>query len=405
MKILQVGSYLPPDLVGGAEFTAQCFAQTFAGAGHTVVDLRWAMAAKPGLTGTVGPHAAGGWEARTWRPMPPLDTGTQPRKMLFYALEWITPIPRAQLSEMMNREGIDLVVVHSFRGLGYDMLGKLADCGRPIITVLHDFALVCLNKGMARKGVLCETPCGTCQKVARRNRSALGRASRVALLSPSQFMLDRVGTFLDLPGAVKRHIPNPNRYQFSPRVREGSATLTWGSFGRIEPDKGFTPQLFAMADRLHEVCQARWIVAGKGSMDGELRRFAESRPWVDYRGQLPEAKMREAFDAIDVLAMPSLWPENFPGILVQALGNGVPVAGFAIGGIPEIIEHEATGLIVPFADFNRLGDAILALDKDRALLNRLSAAALQAADRYAPDTLDRRLLALVDELMLGHTVS
>lgn len=287
MKILQVGSYLPPDLVGGAEFTAQCFAQTFAGAGHTVVDLRWAMAPQPTLTSGVGPHAAGGWELRTWRPMPPLDTGTTVRKTLFYALEWIASVPGWQLAAMMDSEGVDLVVIHSFRGLGYDALAKLADCGRPIIAVLHDFALVCLNKGMARKGVLCDAPCGTCRKVALRNRSALGRASKVALLSPSQFMLDRVGTYLDLPNAVQRHIPNPNRYQFSPRVREGSDTLAWGSFGRIEPDKGFTPELFAMADRLHQVCGARWIVAGKGSKDGELRSFAATRPWVDYRGQLP----------------------------------------------------------------------------------------------------------------------
>ncbi|MFD2134642.1 glycosyltransferase [Novosphingobium resinovorum] len=202
-----------------------------------------------------------------------------------------------------------------------------------------------------------------------------------------------------MSNAISRHIPNPNRYNFLPRVRDKSGALTWGYFGRIEPDKGFVSDLFEAADRIHRHSGARWIVAGKGSMQDALTSFARTRPWVDFRGLLPEDQMAQAFDAIDVLALPSLWPENFPGILVQALGNGVPAVGFDIGGIPEVIDHGKTGIVAPFKDFQALSDAILSLDADRDRLKNMSIAALDAANRYDADKLEGQLLELVTQVV------
>ena len=194
--------------------------------------------------------------------------------------------------------------------------------------------------------------------------------------------------------ASLHHIPNPNTYTLVPRVRDHDTPLSLGFIGRLDANKGIAG-LLEVADSLHARCGLRLVIAGKGQLSDAVADFAASRPWVDFRGQVPVDRVHEVYDAIDVLTAPSLWPENFPGVLVQALGCGIPCVGFDIGGIPEVIDDGKTGHVVPFGDFAALSSRIIALDQNRALLTRMSRAALEASTRYDPANLAERWAGLV----------
>ena len=70
------------------------------------------------------------------------------------------------------------------------------------------------------------------------------------------------------------------------------------------------------------------------------------------------------YSAADVLVVPSL-QDNFPNTILEAMACGTPTVGFAVGGIPDMIQHGQTGLLVRPADPADLGGAVLELLKDR----------------------------------------
>ncbi len=394
MHILQVGSYLAPNFAGGAEISADNIRRLLEQVGHRFTSLAWGPSAAFTPDVVIDPLCDRDWVARTWRPVEPITALAGLDKARFYAMELATRADAAAIGQLIAAQAIDLVLVHSFRGLGYDLVDKLCQAGVPVIFVLHDFALVCLNKGMARKGALCRTRCLVCRHVARRNRRALAKSARLALVAPSRAMLNTVGDGLNIGPANRHHIPNPNRYTVLPRVRDHRDTLCLGYIGRLEADKGVAG-LIGIADRLHGECGLRLVIAGQGRLSETVSAFAATRPWVDFRGQVPAEAVHHVYDAVDVLAIPSLWPENFPGVVVHALGSGLPCVGFDIGGIPEVIDHGETGFVVGFGDFAALADRIIALDRDRALLAALSRAALAASARYDAALLGQRWIDLI----------
>ncbi|MHB8505183.1 MAG: glycosyltransferase [Acidimicrobiales bacterium] len=67
--------------------------------------------------------------------------------------------------------------------------------------------------------------------------------------------------------------------------------------------------------------------------------------------------------------------DGIPNALLEAMASGLAVVGSAVGGIPEVVEHEVTGLLVPPSDPAALAAAIAGLDDDRVALARLGAAA------------------------------
>ena len=61
--------------------------------------------------------------------------------------------------------------------------------------------------------------------------------------------------------------------------------------------------------------------------------------------------------AADIFVLPSS-TEALPTVLIQAMAVGLPVVATAVGGIPELVEHGTTGILVPLGNPLRLSEAI-----------------------------------------------
>jgi glycosyltransferase involved in cell wall biosynthesis len=81
----------------------------------------------------------------------------------------------------------------------------------------------------------------------------------------------------------------------------------------------------------------------------------------------PNAAVIEAFRRSAIAVVPSVWAEPFGIVVIEAMAGGSPVVGSDVGGIPEIIEHEVSGLLVPPGDAQALREALTELiaDPDR----------------------------------------
>ena len=74
--------------------------------------------------------------------------------------------------------------------------------------------------------------------------------------------------------------------------------------------------------------------------------------------------------------------------LLEAMASGVPVVATAVGGSPDVVAHGAAGLLVPSGDAEALARAIVAALRDRALRDRLVAAArARVMDAYSREAM------------------
>lgn len=196
-------------------------------------------------------------------------------------------------------------------------------------------------------------------------------AVRVPAARPDRSGVDRTGD-------------GPVRVVFLGEIgeRKGAFTLleTWAKLA-AEPDLLGGARLTMAGDKGTERAEALIAELGIGSS-------AEVRSW------LSPAEVGELLAGADVFVLPSR-SEGQPIALLEAMAHGLAVVVSNVGGIPEMISDNESGLLVPADDPDALGAALRAVLTDAPLRARLGAAARQRVlDRFDLNVVWRRFDAL-----------
>jgi glycosyltransferase involved in cell wall biosynthesis len=141
-------------------------------------------------------------------------------------------------------------------------------------------------------------------------------------------------------------------------------------------------------------------VVGRGTLhEVPERLLAELPRQVRWTASLTTTEVANALDEATVLVLPSR-SEGLGRVVVEAFCRGRGVVASRVGGIPDIVDDERTGLLVPADDADALADALVRALSDRNLAERLGAAAQSAAHSWlaTPEEYARRLRELVDEV-------
>jgi glycosyltransferase involved in cell wall biosynthesis len=96
-------------------------------------------------------------------------------------------------------------------------------------------------------------------------------------------------------------------------------------------------------------------------------------PGVRTHGELTHQQVLHALGSIDVLVVPSRWPENSPFVIPEAFLAGIPVVASRIGGIPEAVQDGRNGLLFRAGDVGDLHRVLTRLLREPALLPSLRA--------------------------------
>ena len=125
----------------------------------------------------------------------------------------------------------------------------------------------------------------------------------------------------------------------------------------------------------------RLIMAGDGPQRAEWQRLAErQRLAAEFPGWLDSTSRLAALAQASVLAVPSVWPEPFGLVGLEAAARGVPAVAFDTGGIRQWLQDDVSGLLVPPAGgFRALAGGLTTVLDNRALRDRLSRGAIAAA--------------------------
>ncbi len=144
--------------------------------------------------------------------------------------------------------------------------------------------------------------------------------------------------------------------------------------GRFERRKGIDVLLEAMPALLEEFPDVRFVLAGRDAEPlpgtGRRRTDAFRSRWpasrVHFAGEVPDRELAALYRACDLFVAPSLY-ESFGFVFLDAMRASKPVVACRAGGVPEVVEDGATGLLVEPGDVDGLRDALARLIADPAL--------------------------------------
>lgn len=147
---------------------------------------------------------------------------------------------------------------------------------------------------------------------------------------------------------------NPDIYAGRTATEDRGRRLVF--VGRLSGVKGAPLVLDALAELAARYPDARLTMVGDGPERAALEDRAKSlgiADRVDFTGYLDQAGVATTLAASDIFVLPS-FAEGVPVVLMEAMATGLPVVTTRIAGIPELVEHGVSGLVLPPGDLEAL---------------------------------------------------
>jgi colanic acid/amylovoran biosynthesis glycosyltransferase len=158
---------------------------------------------------------------------------------------------------------------------------------------------------------------------------------------------------------------------------------TIAAVGRLVEKKGFADLVDAVALLVADGRDVELVLVGSGEQEQAIREQIERRRLAQHvrmLGGLPQHRVAEIVGGAAVLAAPCVVGadgnrDGLPTVLLEAMALGTPCVATPVTGIPEVIEHEVTGLLVPERDPHALAAALARVLDDHDLRVGLAKAA------------------------------
>lgn len=176
--------------------------------------------------------------------------------------------------------------------------------------------------------------------------------------------------------------------------------LVVGEVAKLWEGKGHDVLLKAAASLAQRVPSLRVLLVGEGGLRPKLAALADS---LGIRGRVIFAGFREDVAAItqtlDIAVLPSLF-EGMGRAVIEAQAAGKPVIGSRVGGIPDLIQHQATGLLVDPGDVSGLAASMAQLCENPAMRKELGEAGSRSVgERFDARTMNQQIIKVYDELL------
>ena len=286
---------------------------------------------------------------------------------------------RNKLSRLIEKEKPDIAHIHKFNNsLTPSILYALKKKGIPVVQTLHDYRTICPNYNLYdfNKFEVCEDCKGhNYFNALRRRCHEIGASSLVGLniaiesylyhflktyestidlfIAPSNFLMKKLIDF----GVDKNkiiHIPYFVHYdKYTPNYSNFNYLLY---FGRLERHKGIKALISAMK----RVNSLKLYIVGEGSYRNELEKYMEidNVKNVLLVGYKKGKELNEFIKNSLFTIVPSEWYENCPLAVLESFALGKPVIGADIGGIPDLVDNEYTGMLFERGNVEDLAEKI-----------------------------------------------
>lgn len=278
-----------------------------------------------------------------------------------------------ELIKLIEAEKIDIVHVHNVFPMitprVYRILKKKTNV--KIVQTLHNYRFVCPNGSLFRDGRICydceNGKFAACIK-NRCFKDSLVFSTLYAYLirKYNRDFRTKIDCYIALNNFVKTLLTDagfdPGKIVIKdnalPEIAAASGETADRDYflfmGRITAEKGirFLTEFFM------EHPELKLAVAGTGPILDELRQISHSHSNIKFVGFADGGQKMELLNGAKALIVPSLWYENYPMTVVEAMRNGTPVIASDIGGLTSIITDGYDGFLFRAGDKNSLSNAI-----------------------------------------------
>ncbi len=296
---------------------------------------------------------------------------------VIYSLE-----AKRKFKKLVNDFKPDIIHIHN---IYHQISPSILDIARrykiPVVMHLHDYKLICPNYQLFINGKTCEdcNPKKYFNCIRKRCfKNSLAKSTLAALemfihhsvlkvyensintfIAPSNFMKEKLVSFA-WPESKIRVVINP----FSSELLKEGRSLNISEenyllfFGRLSEEKGLRILIEAAA-----ISNSKLKFVGIGPEEENLKQLANYlKVEADFLGFKNGEELKSIILKAQAVVIPSIWYENMPLSLLEALNLGKLVIASNIGGMPEIIKHGQNGLLFKAGDKNDLAAKIRDLD-------------------------------------------
>lgn len=387
MRILMVAQSFSP-IVGGEERIVEDLSHQLAGRGHevAVATLRQPFGAPP--------PREDGVEVELLETAMSRVPGLAADPERAYAPPAPDPLTMRDLRQAIRRHRPDVVHAHNWLVHSYLPLDRRG--GPALVLSLHDYSLVCATKRFFYKGGVCSGP-GPRKCLAHSLSyygAAKGAVAAAGVAAANPILRRRVDMFLPVSEAVRelsgiderlphRVVPNfigelpPPPAADQPRLRELPEEPYILYFGDVTEDKG----VGLLVEAYRELEGALPLVLiGRQELEG-----VREVPGVLALDPMPHPVAIEALRRAAFTVAPSLLPESFGIVALEAAAAGKPTIASNHGGLRDVVVDGETGFLVEPGDREGLRVALARLAGDAELRARMGEAARRHAGRFSPD--------------------
>lgn len=283
-----------------------------------------------------------------------------------------------QFKQLLAEHRPDVVHVHNvYPLLSPQIVREAKSQGIPVVMTVHNFRLDCVAGTYFRDGQVCTECSGRsfatpalahgCYRGSQSqslpmvlgrslNRSTWQDVDRfLALTSFHAEFLERIG--IRRERIVIRPTSAPDPGEPTPPGRDVLF------LGRLDETKGVEVLLEAWSRSSAAQSGRRLIIAGSGPLAADIQRAAERDPSIAFHGPVDRDGAQALMRQCGVVAIPSVWFEGLPRVLVEAYAAGRAVIASDIGGLGAVHGPDAGWLTEP-GDAPGLGEALSDLDDD-----------------------------------------
>ena len=172
--------------------------------------------------------------------------------------------------------------------------------------------------------------------------------------------------------------------------RDGLQLLHIGRFNEQKNHKGLL-EAFSLIRR--EIPESHLELIGDGVLRKEMERFAEELGVLEAVSFLGSRdNVYPHLHQADVFLLPSKF-EGMPMTIIEAMGTGLPIVASAVGGVPDMLTNEESGLLVS-SEPERIAEAVIRLSRDEALRECLGRKAKQESQRFSAEHMARSYCAV-----------
>ncbi len=236
------------------------------------------------------------------------------------------------------------------------------------------------------------------------------RSDRV--IACSTFMREQIVDVFGVPESAVEVIPNGIDPEDLQPQDEGELRRLRSEFaapdeslvllvGRLVYEKGFQFALEALPAIIERLPKTRFIVAGSGTHEQELRRQAEELGLMEHGtfvGWIGDDVLHSLYRIADVCVVPSIY-EPFGLVALEAMASGCPCIVADTGGLREVVPHDEVGLRFRASDPESLAEMTVRVLDDAKLCRRLTEEAFQHLRRFDWADVAERTAAVYDELI------